>query len=82
MKKFIIILFVAAIAAAFVMDRYVLTKDYEGCYMCKGKSGTYVKYKGEDTFDKRKKAEKLGCEVGGTTSSCDAANYDVLGTVE
>lgn len=64
-----------------VMIQYGAAKDYTGCYICKGKSGTYVKYVGSDTFDKRKKAKKLGCDVGGYTSSCDAANYTILGTV-
>lgn len=40
----------------------------DGCYLCQG--GGYVKYIGSDTFDKRKKAEKIGCKVSGTTGSC------------
>ena len=41
----------------------------DGCFLCQG--GGYVKYTGDDTFDKRKKAkEKFDCTVSGTTSSC------------
>lgn len=41
----------------------------DGCYLCSG--GGYVAYTGDDTFDKRKKAqEQFGCQVSGTTSSC------------
>ena len=40
----------------------------DGCYLCKG--GGYVRYAGSDTFNKRKKAEKIGCRVTGTTGSC------------
>jgi hypothetical protein len=41
----------------------------DGCFLCEG--GGYVKYTGDDTFDKRKKAkEKFNCKVSGTTSSC------------
>lgn len=41
----------------------------DGCYLCSG--GGYVKYTGEDTFDKRKKAKEMfSCIVNGTTSSC------------
>lgn len=48
----------------------------DGCYMCEG--GGYVKYKGDDTFDKRKKAQAMGCKVSGTTGSCS----NPKGTVE
>ena len=41
----------------------------DGCFLCEG--GGYVKYTGDDTFEKRKKAkEKFGCKVTGTTGSC------------
>jgi hypothetical protein len=41
----------------------------DGCYMCK--EGGYVRYRGSDTFAKRRKAKKkCGCTVTGTTSSC------------
>jgi len=53
----------------------------DGCYICKGKSGSYVKFTGSDNYDKRKQAKACGCEVGGTTSSCNAANYTILCTV-
>jgi hypothetical protein len=69
MKIFIGILFLAGVARA------------DGCYICSGKSGTYVKFRGPDTWDKRKKAEACGCKVGGTASSCDAANHKVLCSV-
>lgn len=65
----------------FMVIEYGSAKDYTGCYICRGQSGTYVKYVGSDDFSKRKKAKALGCDVGGTSGSCDAANYKVLGTV-
>ncbi len=41
----------------------------DGCYLCEG--GGYVRYRGSDTFAKRKRArEKCGCKVTGTTSRC------------
>lgn len=52
----------------------------DGCYMCAA-SNTYVKYSGEDTQDKRKRAEACGCKIQGTTASCYAANYTVLCSV-
>ncbi len=72
----------ALIFCLFMIVEYSTAKDYTGCYICKGKSGTYVKYRGSDDFSKRKKARNLGCEVGGTSGSCDAANYKILGTVD
>ncbi|MDH5680576.1 MAG: hypothetical protein OEZ36_03245 [Spirochaetota bacterium] len=57
----------------------VYAKNYKGCYTCRG--GSYVKYRGSDTWQNRKKAKALGCDVTGTTSSCDAGNNKVLGTV-
>ena len=51
----------------------------DGCYICQG--GSYVKYRGEDNWDKRHKAEGCGCKVQGTTSSCSAANNKVLCSV-
>jgi len=80
MRKIFVISGVMVFALV-LMTGFLSSKDYTGCYICKGKSGTYVKYRGSDTFDKRKKAKKLGCDVGGYTSSCDAANYTILGTV-
>lgn len=68
-----------ALLAALLFSAQILLAD--GCYICKGKSGSYVKFKGSDTFDKRKKAKDCGCDVGGTTSSCNAANYKILCTV-
>ncbi len=55
-----------------------LLAQNDGCYICQGKPFTYVKFEGKDNWDKRKKAEACGCKVGGTTSSCDAANYKIL----
>ena len=51
----------------------------DGCYICSG--GSYVKYTGGDTQDKRNKAKDCGCQISGTRSSCDAANLKVLCTV-
>lgn len=82
MKKIIAVSLGCMIGISMLMLGMAVSKDYTGCYICSGKSGTYVKYKGDDTFDKRKKAKALGCEVGGTSSSCDAANYTILGTVD
>ncbi len=82
MKKIIFLsLMILTIAGSIIINTGV-TKDYTGCYICRGKSGTYVKYRGSDDYSKRKKAKSLGCDVGGTTSSCDAANYKILGTVD
>ena len=40
----------------------------DGCYICG--PGTFVRYKGADTWGQRKKAEACGCKVQGTVSSC------------
>ena len=53
----------------------------DGCYICRDKSETYVRFKGEDTQDKRKQAEACGCNVGGYRSECYAANLKILCTV-
>lgn len=64
MKK----LMAAMIAAALLAPIGVAFAD--GCFMCEG--GGYVKYKGDDTFAKRKEAEeKYDCKVSGTTGSCN-----------
>ncbi len=47
----------------------------DGCYLCSG--GGYVKYNGDDTFDKRKQAANIGCQVSGTTSSCSSSKGTV-----
>jgi hypothetical protein len=82
MKKILIITLLFVTAFVFTLSMSAITKDYTGCYICSGQSGTYVKYRGSDDFSKRKKAENLGCKVGGTTSSCDASNYKILGIVD
>ena len=82
MKKIIVLTFICIVSFMFVIVSIGISKDYTGCYICRGKSGTYVKYRGSDTFPKRKKAKDLGCDVGGTSGSCDAANYTILGTVD
>ena len=82
MKKILLVASFFIIAFGLIVVDTGITKDYTGCYICRGKSGTYVKYRGSDTFDKRKKAKSLGCDVGGTSGSCDAANYKILGTVD
>lgn len=74
-----VILAVMAMALAAPLALTSLSAD--GCYICRGQSGTYVKFTGSDTFDKRKAAKNCGCEVGGTTGSCSAANYKILCTV-
>lgn len=41
----------------------------DGCYVCK--EGGHVRYRGSDTFAKRREAKKkCNCTVTGTTSSC------------
>ncbi len=41
----------------------------DGCYICK--EGGHVRYRGSDTFAKRREAQKkCNCTVVGTTSSC------------
>ncbi len=69
MKKIVCLLFCLALSGLVFMGASY-SKDIiaDGCYLCQG--GGYVKYTGSDTFDKRKKAEALGCKVNGTTGSC------------
>ena len=80
MKKLLLFSGILVFALFMVLESGI-AKSYTGCYICRGKSGTYVKYVGSDDFSKRKKAKALGCDVGGTSGSCDAANYTILGTV-
>ncbi len=82
MKKLLLLTAVSVFALVMMITGTGITKDYTGCYICKGQSGTYVKYRGSDDFSKRKKAKALGCDVGGTSGSCDAANLKILGTVD
>lgn len=53
----------------------------DGCYLCGSGSSSnckdYCKYSGSDNFDNRKKCEKAGCKVSGTSSCPSAANYKV-----
>ena len=64
MKKYLLMFVLVALP---MMASSIAQAD--GCFLCSG--GGYVKYTGDDTFDKRKKAkEEFGCEVSGTTSSC------------
>lgn len=77
MKKLVFLL----LSLSFLVSFGLSSSFADGCYICSGKSGTYVKFKGSDTWDKRKKAKACGCEVGGTTSSCYASNYTILCTV-
>jgi hypothetical protein len=69
-----------AMAVLFALSLGVTLTVYsqtDGCYLCEG--GGYVKFKGPDTFEKRKKAkEQFGCKVSGTTGSCS----NPKGTVE
>jgi len=82
MKKLILATVLLSVCFMFALTITAVTKDYSGCYICSNQSGAYVKYRGSDDFSKRKKAENLGCKVGGTTSSCDASNNKILGTVD
>ena len=66
MKRFFMLLLAASIISIFGFFNKPAFAD--GCYLCEG--GGYVKYKGADTFDKRKKAKSIGCKVTGTTGSC------------
>lgn len=66
-----------ALGSLFIATTGVLAQN-DGCYICQGQQYTFVKFEGKDNWDKRKKAEECGCKVGGTTSSCDAANYKIL----
>ncbi len=64
MKKLVAVLGFFAILGGGVYYAYA-----DGCYMCEG--GGYVRYRGSDTFAKRKEAlKKCKCKVSGTTSSC------------
>ena len=70
MKKLMAVI----VLSAFLMPTVNVLAD--GCYTCKG--GGYVKYKGDDTFAKRKDAkENFKCEVSGTSSSCSNAKGTV-----
>ncbi len=72
-KNILIILSLIVCSLSFTMPIHA-----DGCYICQGKPDTFVKFTGFDNFDKRKKAEACGCRVGGTTSSCAAANQTIL----
>lgn len=73
--KQISIVFVLYIGSIFFM---ISPANADGCYICQGQPGTYVRFTGSDDFAKRKKAEACGCRVGGTTSTCNAANLKIL----
>lgn len=66
MKRFFILL--VAVSILSIIGLFNNPAFADGCYLCEG--GGYVKYKGADTFDKRKKAQSIGCKVTGTTGSC------------
>lgn len=67
MKKLVLSVCLVSFLAVLGFSRIAAA---DGCYMCEG--GGYVKYVGDDTFEKRKKAkEQFGCNVSGTTSSCN-----------
>lgn len=51
----------------------------DGCYVCG--PGTFVKYKGSDTWASRHKAEACGCKIQGTVSSCDGVGAKILCSV-
>lgn len=64
MKRLLAVLCFVALTAAFACPARA-----DGCYVCAG--GGYVRYRGSDTFAKRKEAKrKCGCTVTGTASSC------------
>jgi hypothetical protein len=69
----------AMILTAAVMWTPVLSAD--GCYLCGSGSSSncrdYCRYSGSDNFENRKKCEKAGCKVSGTSSCPSAANYKV-----
>lgn len=69
---------VLLLLAALLAAPLALGAQSDGCYICQGQPYTYVKFSGKDDWDKRKQAEDCGCKVGGTTASCDAANYKIL----
>jgi len=53
----------------------------DGCYICGSGSSSnckdYCRYSGSDSFENRKKCEKAGCKISGTSSCPTAANYKV-----
>lgn len=73
-----IALLTCGLALALGLHAGPLAAQSDGCYICQGQPYTYVKFGGKDDWDKRKRAEACGCKVGGTTASCDAANYKIL----
>jgi hypothetical protein len=41
----------------------------DGCYLCAG-GGSYVRYRGQDTWQKRHQAEACGCRIAAAASRC------------
>ncbi|MCD6497735.1 MAG: hypothetical protein J7M25_05435 [Deltaproteobacteria bacterium] len=59
----------AAMTLALALGAGTYQAKADGCYLCEG--GGYARYRGSDTFAKRKAAlKKCKCKVTGTTSSC------------
>ncbi|MBX7148581.1 hypothetical protein K1X76_05800 [bacterium] len=75
MKKVLLML-----AVGFIVAGYSTLAKADGCYICSG--GSYVKYSGDDTQEKRKAAKECGCQVSGTRGECDAANLTILCSVQ
>ena len=64
MKKLVAVVSFLLLTAAVAVPAHA-----DGCYICAG--GGYARYRGSDTFAKRKEAQrKCGCKVTGTTSKC------------
>lgn len=60
---------VALLSGLFFLAGVAEIARADGCYICAG--GGYARYRGKDTFAKRREAQKkCNCKVTGTTSSC------------
>ncbi len=79
LKKLKTIIFVMAIFLSSIAGFNNIYAD--GCYICGSGSSEkckdYCKYSGSDNFENRKKCEKAGCKITGTSSCPKAANYKV-----
>ncbi len=79
LRKFNTIIFVMAIFLGSIAGFNNIYAD--GCYICGSGSSEkckdYCKYSGSDNFENRKKCEKAGCKITGTSSCPKAANYKV-----
>jgi hypothetical protein len=53
----------------------------DGCYLCAG-GATFVRYRGQDTWQKRHQAESCGCRIVAAASRCGGPQKRELCAVE